>query len=77
MLWAPVPETAIHEYSHSCPRKNEVGATNESPVPTPTNDLPGLQYFDKPQFSPLVSARADAGHKLRTGEATKFAHVRH
>lgn len=64
MFGAAVPEATINEDGEGGATENEIGASNERLVATPTSDAVGAENTRELEFGVLVTARADGGHHL-------------
>ena len=71
VLWAAVPETAVHENRQPLGAKGEIRFAKQVPMTPPAGDAMPPENLCKGQFRLLVAGRADSGHHfgaLRFGE---------
>jgi len=66
MLWAAVPETAIHKDSHTTGRKNKIRASHQRPFPPPAGDLVLSEQGYHAQFGFQVARPANPRHAVTT-----------
>jgi hypothetical protein len=71
VLWAAVPETAVHENGDAQLVKSEVRFSQKQGVPSPACDSLGAKQSRQRAFGLLVPVRPDARHYFRALRLTE------
>jgi hypothetical protein len=65
MLWASVPEAAIHKNSQTMFRKSKIGIAEQVKIPSPARNSISAEDTSEFGFCGFVSFRFNRSHDLR------------